>query len=259
MLKFIFSKVFFVNLFIAIIIVSIGLYIFLNFFDDFTDHGESITVPDLRKMQCDEAVQFLSDKDLRLKIMDSTYKPQYAPHSILEQDPPPDTKVKPNRRIYVTINTLSAPRLKMPELRDMTLRQAKSIIESKGLKLGDIKYRPDLAKNVVLKQLYKEKEIKPGTMIFNGSTIDLILGDGLGTTKVSVPNLTGLKIEEAKNLLNEYFLNVGAIIYKSPISDTSKASVFDQIPAYKEGVMLMQGQSVDIFVQEAVSQEVKNP
>ncbi|MBL4715799.1 PASTA domain-containing protein [Sphingobacteriaceae bacterium AH-315-L07] len=250
MLKFLISKSFLINFTIAVLVVGLGLYIALLFLDNFTHHGESLTVPDVRKMTVAEAEEFLTKSDLRVKILDSNYTVGHMPRTVVDQDPSPDTKVKPNRSIYIIINTSSPPKLKMPELKDVTLRQAESIISSKGLKLGEIIYRPDLAKNVVLEQHYKGKVIKPGTMILKGAEIELVIGDGLGTTKVSVPRLIGMSIDEAKKYLHKYFLNIGAIISEGEVTDTNTAKVFRQFPMFGKKEKLIQGETVDIFIKQ---------
>jgi beta-lactam-binding protein with PASTA domain len=94
--------------------------------------------------------------------------------------------------IYVTLNSSEPPQVKMPNLIDVSYRQAVSILLSFGLKEGQISYKPDLAKNIVLKQLYNGQPVLPETKVLKGSSIDLVLGDGLGSTEIDVPELATL-------------------------------------------------------------------
>src|SRR5207244_4487249 len=96
------------------------------------------------------------------------------------------------RTIYLTVNAMMPPLVKMPNLVDLTLRQASAKLETYGFKLGTLEYVPDLAKNAVLSQKVKGKKIEPGTLIEKGVTVTLVLGDGLSDNKVSVPRLLNL-------------------------------------------------------------------
>ena len=64
----------------------------------------------------------------------------------------------------------------MPDLVNLSLRQAKAKLESSGLKMGELTYTPDIAKNAVLKQFARGVEIEKGTSIVKGATIDLEMG-----------------------------------------------------------------------------------
>jgi len=250
MLRFLFSKTFIINLLIAMVIVIIFLYALFANLDDFTNHGETITTPDIRGVHITDVKEFLEGKNVRYKVMDSTYMPEKLPGTVVDQDPPAETKVKPNRNIYLSINTTVVPKTIMPDLNDVTLRQAISIIEGKGLEVGELIYRPDLAKNVVLEQQYNGRVIKPGKKLPKGSLIDLILGDGLSETKIRVPKLIGLTQDEALFVLHSDYLNVGAMIYTGKISDTSAVRVYKQIPEAVRNNKLSQGSSVDLFLKQ---------
>lgn len=250
LIKFFFTKTFLINCVIAILLVFITMYFLFDYMNDYTYHGESLTVPELKGMQMDEIDEFLQNKQLLHIILDSTYVAGFKPHIVVDQDPPANTKVKQYRTIYLTISTQNPPMVKMPDLIDISYRQAKSILESKRLKLGELIYRPDLAKNVVLKQQVKNKDIKPDTKIPKGTVVNLYLGNGLGTEKVNVPNLIGLTKGQATELLHEYFLNVGAVVYAGNITDTASANIFKQIPPYDENKLLNQGATVDVFLKQ---------
>ena len=61
----------------------------------------------------------------------------------------------------------------MPDLKFLTLRQAISIMESAGLKVGRISYIPTFDHDAVQQQLYERKVIEPRTKLDKGSLIDL--------------------------------------------------------------------------------------
>lgn len=231
-----------------VVVVTGSLFMLYNWLNTYTHHGESITVPDVRGLTEEKLVRFIADKHLQYKIVDSLYEDGKAPGTVIEQDPQPDSKVKENRTIYLTVNSSKPPKVKMPDLIDVSFRQAEAILQTYGLRVGQTIYKPDLAKNAVLEQLYKGRPIATGKEIFKGSAIDLVLGDGLGNAEVPVPNLVSLTRGEALFVLKGSSLNIGTIIFDDGVKDEEAAVVYKQIPEAGRGVTIKQGEAIDIFL-----------
>ena len=70
----------------------------------------------------------------------------------------------------------------MPNLIDLSLRQAINLLESNNLKLGQVIYSVSKYPNAVLEQRYKGKIIQEGKLIPYQSNITLIVGKELGQT-----------------------------------------------------------------------------
>jgi beta-lactam-binding protein with PASTA domain len=245
-LKVILSNLLVITVIVVILITGVALVL-----KRITRHGESLTVPDITGMQLGDAEKLLTDRKLRYIITDSLFFEDKAPSSILEQNPEPQAKVKEGRIIYLTINSNTAPLVSVPDLTDVTLRQANVMLQSVGLKTGELVYKPDIAQNVVLDQLYGGRSVKPPSRIPKGSIVDLVVGNGLGdSASVAIPNLTGLTRQDAYNLLVSSSLNLGAVIYQGSITDSASAVVFRQNPAFAEGYTLKAGQSVDIYLNQ---------
>lgn len=243
------TRVFWINFGIYFLLLSGGLFWVYNYLDKYSLHGESITVPDLRGMDTVKVKEFLSDKNLRVVVSDSSvYEPRKPKGSILDHDPPPGAKVKENRTIYLVINRSLPMKVAMPNLVDASLRQAEAMLDRAGLKIGVLSYEPDLALNAVLIQEFRGQPIAPGTMIVRGSKIDLTLGDGLGSTRILVPDLIGLPLAEAIEMLKSSMLNEGAIVPDVSVSDTMAAVVYRQIPTSAGSKTINQGDGVDIFI-----------
>ncbi|GAB2776501.1 hypothetical protein GCM10027275_19610 [Rhabdobacter roseus] len=205
------------DLFIHIgIILALITLLFLGFFFVYlpftTNHGESITVPDLRKMNAEELDDFLDSRDLQYEVIDCTFVANIPPLTVISQNPQPNSKVKQGRKIYIGVVSRTAPLIKMPKLTDLTYRSAQMLMKSMGLEIGTLRYVPDLAQNSVLKQLYNGKEILPGQPIAKGSKIDLEVGNGLGNTTFSAPSLIGMPLDEAKFQIDGAGLKTGQVI-----------------------------------------------
>lgn len=241
------SKIFWINI-ILIVVVVVGLLGFTyNWLDSYTNHGETITVPDLRGYSPEKVAEFLPEKNLRFQVIDSSIFDLNRPKgTVIDQDPKPNAKVKEGRTIYLTITRTVAPTMPMPDLIDVSYRQAEAIFQTYGLRVGELIYKPDLAKNAVLGMIYKGKELKPGDPVPKGSVIDLILGDGFGNTKVPVPNLLNLTVGEAMFVLKASSLNAGGRYFDNTVTDSSSARVYRQFPTFgSEDVS--QGEAIDLY------------
>ncbi len=244
------SKTFFMNLIISLLVIVFGIGLVYKWLDSYTNHGNSVTVPDVKGMNIKEMTVFLRNKNLSYKIADSSVYSLDKPHgTIVEQDPRADEQVKQGRTLYLTITRSEAPIFKMPELKDVSLRQAEAILSSYGLKMGQQIFKPDLAKNAVLSMMISGHEIKAGQDVAKGSVIDLIVGDGLGNTNVTVPDLLGLSYAEALFVLKGSSLNVGSVFYQGNISDTLNATIYSQNPMPQDS-SINQGEAIDIYLRQ---------
>jgi len=250
--RFLSSRIFFINAAVASVLLIIIFVIAYRWLAVYTEHGSTITVPDLRGMKISELKSFLNNKSLRYKISDSSiFDLNKPPGTIIEQDPSTGEKVKENRTIYVSITRSMAPVIKMPDLTDVSFRQAEAILSSYGLKCGKISYKPDLCKNCVLGFELNGIPLKSGSEVTKGTMIDLILGDGFGNTSVSVPDLLGLSLDEALFVLKGSLLNAGAIIPDASVKDTMHALVYKQYPAAGDSISIRQGEAVDLFITQS--------
>ncbi len=193
---------------------SIGIVLILFFFYVYlpttTNHGESITVPNLEGMPLSELDNFVVNRDLRFEVSDSSYSSEYPPYTVLHQFPKAGSKVKVNRKVFITLNSKNPPTTQMPNLVDKTVQNAELILKSFELKRGRITTKPDAFRNV-LDQLYLNDTIQPGTKIAKGSEIDLVIGDGHGITQFEMPSLLGLPLEEAEIIIKGNSLNIGIV------------------------------------------------
>jgi beta-lactam-binding protein with PASTA domain len=155
------------------------------------------------------------------------------------------------------MNSFNPEYIKMPDLVNTSLRQAKSTMESCGLQLGRLHYKPDLAENYVLMQYYKGKRLSAGAKIPKGSKIDLIVGLGSGEgLQTSIPNVTGMTYNEAVSAISSAKLNVGAKVFAPEIltfADSVDAQVWKQDPLPEE--KLQPGSLVDIWLKKKTESE----
>lgn len=248
LIRFIFSKAFLVNLIIAGVLgigAIIGLYFWL---DSYTEHGITIETPDFTGVRLDELEAFADTTDVEWIVVDSLYSNEIPKGAVADQDPEPGYKVKRGRKVYLTVNAILPKQVTVPNVRNLSLRQAKAVFESVGLSLGELRYRPDIAKNAVLDQLIGERSVQEGQNVAVGTTIDLVLGDGLSNTRVPIPYLMYYKLEEATDRLNLSSLNLGTFKIDTPVVDSSLARIYKQIPAFKEDELVPLGTSFIVYL-----------
>jgi len=214
----------------------------------FTKQNQSIEVPDLTNMSVAEVNDVLTAQKLRYRIIDSTYVANKQAGVVITQYPSSKHKVKEDRRVFLTVNAKSAPKVKMPDLIDKSLRIATNQLENIGLKTGSVKRKPDIAKNAVLEQRLEGEKIEPGKLIDKGTAIDLVVGSGYGSSSYKLPNVKGLTLESAVSTLKSSSLKMGALVADRTVIDTATSIVYKQSPKYAPGIYLNTGQSVDLFV-----------
>ena len=177
--KFLTSRTFFIQAFLALAIVVGFTFLVIQFLDFRTNHGQEIKVPDLSKMKLEIAEEKLNELDLEVFLLDTVeFNADFPPFTILEQDPKAGSLVKDGRKVYVKLNAGEFTDITIPELKDKTFRQISSTIKSLTLKEGKITYKPHIAKDVVL-QIYQDgRRLRAGDKVKKNSTLDFVLGDG---------------------------------------------------------------------------------
>ena len=224
---------------LILMIGGVSLIIFFLFYIYFpikTNHGDTITVPNLIGMELKDIDEFLSDRDLRYEILDdSSYSSEYPPYSILQQNPSENEKVKENRKIYLNLNSSLPPKIKMPKIINGSVKNAQLILKSYDLKLGEITYVPDMARNAVLKMFIEGDSVSENDLVLKGSIVDLEVGNGLGNQIFDTPDLINLDLEEARFTIIGSGLRLGNIIYQdsgyynNKILDEEGNEIFEKV------------------------------
>ncbi|WP_203257850.1 PASTA domain-containing protein [Hyunsoonleella ulvae] len=178
-LKFLFSKTFLKQLALAIVALVVLCFVMLTWLKSTTNHGEFETVPELKGKSISVADMELKENNLVMQIQDSAnFNPDYPKFSVIDQEPAAGTKVKEDRKIYLTLNPSGYRKVEVPDLRERTFRQAEPNLEALGFKVGNITYVDNLGKDIVLQLKHKGKPINPGEKLPKTSKIDLVLGNG---------------------------------------------------------------------------------
>ena len=247
-----------VNMLAALGVVLLFVLIFFATLSWLTGHGKIQRVPSITGQNILAATKTLEAAGFEVVIQDSVFIDTLAKQAVVRQIPEAESIVKNGRAIYLTINRTVAPQVEMPNLAGFSVKSAEMYLISLGLRMGEISYRPDIARNAVLEQLLGDRSIAPGTKIPIGTVINFVLGSGEGMGDIEVPQLVGLTFEAGKMMLQTMNINLGAVVAVTPISDSAAAFIIRQSPAalsdsldmsgFKLPNKMKPGQLMDLFI-----------
>jgi eukaryotic-like serine/threonine-protein kinase len=186
--------------FIGLVVVGVLIYIVVNFFvmPGYTRHDEFVLVPDVRNYMTVDAEASLNDRGLRPQVVPQRFNPSIPRDAVIDQSPAPGSQVKPGRRVYITVNTGEQVMTRVPRLEDLSVREATSRLSSLGLRAGEI--RPDTIPSPYANTITRQ-DPAPGDSLPQGGVVRLWYSTGLGSAYVTMPDVTGLTVEEAEPIL----------------------------------------------------------
>lgn len=225
-----------------------GAWAWLNVY---TRHDARVAVPDLAGLTVEEARARLAEHDLLPEVIDSVYNDDVPKGTVVDQDPDAEKVVKPGRTIYLVMNANEAKMLDMPQLVNLSKRQAISVLDIIGIKVKEMRYRPDPCVDCVVAQLYEERPIAAETRIRRGEAITLVLGSGMNGERVQVPDVRGLGLAELKAVLNMASLNLGVVAACDgcvTATDSAMARVERQQPEPYRNNMIGAGGVIDVWL-----------
>ncbi len=253
MFKFITSRPLWFNLLVGILL-ALGIFaVILLSLSWLTSHGKASTVPSVTGKNYEEAKKILKKAGFDVEIQDSIYVDTVKPRTVIKQLPDADEIVKYNRTVFLIISRAVPPLVEMPNLIGYSYRNAEMVLKNLDLKIGDTTFKPDFAKNAILEQQYNGMVIAAGTKIRKGSTISLVLGDGVGKREFTVPVIAGMEFCKAKEILEANGIVIGAIVTDANVADTCNAWIYKQNPErFDEGKRIQRirsGQTIDVWLQ----------
>lgn len=249
------------NLLIALAIGIAILLILLSFLKRYTEHGIEVEVPNVMGMYIEEANTLVAHEGLQLEVIDSTYSKKVPLGTIVEQTPVANSHCKHGRPIYVIINSKTVRQVPLPDLHDISYRQAEATLRSLNLGVGNCIYEPSEYRDLVLDVRKGGKSLQPGERLDEGSLVTLVIGKGRSNAKVDVPNIIGRSLTGARSTLLSKYLTLGMIAYdEDPTPETASLYVvYKQEPA--AGTVLYEGSRVDLYlttdIEKAISSQTQ--
>lgn len=230
----------------AIIIIALG-WAALFGIDFYTHHGESEKVPQLQGLYVEEAELLLKNQHLYPQVIDSVFVREKKLGTIIDQIPAAGSSVKRDRPIYLIINSRQMRQVPIPDVNDVSYRQADAMLKAIGLKVSSVQYSPSEYKDLVIAVKYRGQTIEAGTRVPEGSSLILIVGSGLGAEITSVPLLKGLGLEQGRAQALSSMVVLGAVEYDvEPVGNESEYIIYRQRPGASAEVPT--GTRIDVWM-----------
>ena len=249
--EFLKSKTFLKHFGLAIGLTFVLIWFTMIMLSFYTNKGENFPTPDLKGLSIGQVENLSSKNNFRFIVQDSVFRKDVRPGIIVLQNPEAGHKIKPNRLITLTLASVVPEQVEVPKLTDVSLRQARVLLESKGFAIGNIEFKPSEFDDLVLEQKYKGHAIEPGAKLGNGETIDLVVGKNLKGGETLIPDLSGYTFAIAREILKNKSLLIGSAIFDPSVlskEDTINAVIWKQLPLPDSISFVKPGISIDIWL-----------
>lgn len=177
--RFLKSRTFLIQIGLALLVGVLLVFCVLTWLNSTTNHGEFVEVPDFSKMSVMDMRKAVEEAELRYEVLDSAnFNPDYPRFSIIEQDPAAGSKVKEDRKIYFTVNPSGYKKVSLPDVIQVTQRNATSMLRAVGLDVQRVTRIDQIGKDMVYYVKYKGKQVSAGEKLPKTSKVELVCGNG---------------------------------------------------------------------------------
>lgn len=191
-------------IFALIAVTGAGAYFSLSFF---ITREPDIVVPDLSGKHVVTALELLSDFSLNTKIKGMEYSADIPKHHVIHQAPYPGAEIKPGRDVRITLSK-GPETVVVPALKGLTLSQVRIVLEDNGLSSGQMAqvYQEKVPGDVIISQFPRS-----GTIIHREMPVDLLISLGKRPIDFIMPDLSGLSLNEAIQMIETLHLTLGRV------------------------------------------------
>lgn len=196
--------------------------------------------PDLLDCSLEEATQKAQEQGFKIKQGKDVYSSEYAQGRVCLQDPEPGTEIPKESTITINLSKGNKEGL-VPSVLGMHKDDVEAFLQSYGYELGNVKTitSPEKAGTVL------EQSPVAGSTLDKESSVDIIVSDGKGTEKGTVPSVTRMSLEDAKKAIKSAGFEVGNITYDWDSSIGKGYVIYQQ---YQANSQLDKGTAIDLQV-----------
>lgn len=197
-----------------------------------------VVMPELEGVTYTDAVETLHGLSLNINVKDYVFDSNIEKNHIVRQSQAAGEELKEGFTVDVIVS--NGPELvKVPNLMQKDVSEAKLILDNKSLNVGEINYEySDLPSGLVAKQTPSA-----GSDAKKGENVNLVVSQGKPIETVLVPNLLGKSLPQVKSALSSVSLTLGNVTYN--FSDT-----------YEKDAVMIQSISSGTEVEEKTSVSV---
>ncbi len=217
-----------------------GFFYVKDKLNEYFNRGETIEVPDFRGKHL---VQVIKEKpsELNIEKRDEKFDARFPKDHVLAQFPEPGTKVKPNKKVFLTIS-LGSKQVSVPDICQKNLRESVLLLINAQLKEGNRAY---LTSSKTTRDKIMAQSPLPLSPHQVQAGVDMLISLGSGDTRAPLPNFTGRSLLSLRESLSALGLKEGRVVTKR---DPEKATsiIISTRPAPYESVP--EGQAIDFLV-----------
>jgi len=217
----------------------------------YTRHNQNRIMMDVQNKMLDEVVRLLKSENYRYEVSDTLYTNKFQVGTIVDQYPKPYTRVKMGRTVRLKI-ARSERSVAVPNLIGQSRRSAELELTQTGLLIDTVytEYNPEYPNGTIAWQYPKAGDRRK-----KGMGVQITVSKGMPPNFFQVPNLIGLSINKAKELLFKSRLKVGKISYHQD-QDLVPYTVLDQ--SIKDGTVLDKSTTINLVVSVLDIQDIFN-
>lgn len=246
------------------ILVLLGLSVVFVFntyvMPSYTRHDAGLSVPNVEQQPFEQAAQVIQEQGLTVERQEGRFNPNVPQGIVVDQNPPPQSPVKPGRRVYLTVNSGEAPTVVLPDLAGTSIREAENRLNALGLKVQSL--RPDSIPSPYPETITRQRP-EPGDSLKIGKGVQLWYSEGLGDRTASIPNLVGLPVETAQQVLLRRKLRSVVVDGQNEEDDVSSSNenvrLFVRRQGRQAGTSVRTGTEIRLFAtpDSAAAQEMR--
>lgn len=199
----------------------------------------AVIVPDLKNASEAEAKQNLSRLGLSIRVDRSDYDSQVPAGFILSQTPKASETLKPGRSVAVVVSLGTRTRI-VPELRGMTSRQGRHVLQVEGLDVGRmarVQHHGDARERVIA------TSPPVGDELHEGESVDIVVSTPGAATLFLMPDLSGQDLFFVRDRLEKSGFRVATVRYEDR-EGVFPNTIVDQRP--RAGERIREGESIEL-------------
>ena len=242
---------------IRIILSIIGMIVIFSLVAEYiamptyTRQNQNRIMIDIKNRNLDNAIKILKSENYKYEISDTLYTNKFKLGTIVDQYPKPNTRVKSGRTVRLKI-AQPEKSVAIPNLIGQSRRSAELELNQMGLLIDTVytEYNPEYPNGTIAWQYPKAGDRRK-----KGMGIQITVSKGMPPNFFQVPNLIGLSINQAKDLIFKSRLKVGKISYHQD-QDLVPYTVLDQ--SIKNGTVLDAKATINLVVSVLDIQDIFN-
>lgn len=177
------------------IIILVSVYLLLSVFTTHFFNEKETTVPNLVKLEKDQAIATLKKNGLKYLIINGKAN-SFEENSVFSQYPKAYSKVKVNRVVQIWVN--NSENVSLPNLVGKSLTDARIYLNDLNINISRIDYLPD---NNFTEETVLATYPNSDSRVSRDNKIALLVSSKSLIKENTMPNLIGLELDEANNIL----------------------------------------------------------